>query len=127
MTNIENVLFEGNMKKENIIYKPVFQNRAGTFQISHATINDQYVYTLWTFFPRPFQLDKKITEYYRFLNNALPKNEAQIVFKKFEIEELPYTEGFFFPVFVSDEKAMGFLESELFNKTFKTYIKENLE
>lgn len=114
-------------KREDILYRPEFESRSGCFQISQGEINEQYIFTLWTFFPRPLQVDREISEHFRFLNNALPKNEAKTVFSKFIIEELPYTEKFFFPVFKSEEKAMDFLESELFNKTFRKYEKIDLE
>lgn len=102
--------------RDQIIYEPVFCNRGGTFQIAQATIDGRYMFTLWTFFPR--SCFKETSEQYRFIGNAVETSRAQSVFGAIKTEELPYTEGFSFPVFDSDESAMEFLESELFQSTF---------
>lgn len=102
--------------RNKIIYEPVFCSRSGGFQIAQATIDGCYIFTLWTFFPR--SCFKEMSEQYRFIGNAVPSNRARSVFGEITTEELPYTEGYSFPIFRDDESAMAFLESELFQSTF---------
>ena len=113
-----------NISENEIVFpeKP-YVNRAGDFEIAQAKnkSNNKYLYTLWSHFP--YDWNKKSSVEYRFLANNKPKSEAEKLFKGIEIEELPYTEGFFFPRFSDDEQAIKFLQSELFDLTYE--VREN--
>ena len=109
--------------KEILFPDQSYVNRAGTFEIAQAKDkNSKYLFTLWSHFP--YSCFEKSSVEFRFLANSLPKNEAEKIFKGIDIEELPYTEGEFFPRFNTEEKAMQFLSSELFDLTYSPRCNE---
>ena len=113
-----------NISNDEIVFdENPYVNRLGTFGISQARrkSNKNYLFTLWSHFP--YSCFEKSSVEYRFLANNKPKSEAEKLFKGIEIEELPYTEGFFFPRFSDDEQAIKFLQSELFDLTYE--VREN--
>ena len=105
------------MNWSEIEFEPAYANRDFSFQIQQAKYREKYLFTLWSFFP--YDWTKQMSEEIRCLANALPKTEAERVFVGMEIEELPYTEGFYFPIFRSGESAQDFFNSEVFSRTYR--------
>ena len=115
------------MTKNDIVFEDGYANKDFSFQIHQGKDkqNNKYLFTLFTFFPPIFSQKESSVEY-RFLANSLSLMKAKETFNNngVVLEELPYTEGFYFPRFNNELLAFKFMNSQEFKKTYQERLNE---